>query len=93
MPGSVVLLGGEPGIGKSTLLLTLVHGAAKGGVKVLYASAEESLAQIRMTAGRLKTLHPHLYLMADSSLQNALHETRRLKPQVLIWSFETCKRN
>jgi len=82
--GSVILLGGEPGIGKSTLLLTNAFHVAKSGLKVLYVSAEESISQIKMTAQRLSALQDNLYLMAETNLSLVLLEIDRLKPQVLI---------
>lgn len=84
VPGGVVLLGGEPGIGKSTLLLTTAYLAAKSGLRVMYVTAEESLSQIRMTAERLSALSDNLYLMAETNLDTALGEVDRIKPNVLI---------
>ena len=84
VPGGVVLLSGEPGIGKSTLLLTTAFQFAKSGLKVLYVSAEESLSQIRMSAERLSTLHENLFLMSETDLSVALHEMDQVNPQVLI---------
>ncbi len=84
VPGSVILIGGEPGIGKSTLLLTTAFYVAKSGLKALYVSAEESISQIRMTAERLSALHPNLFLMSETNLSAALLEIDRLKPDVLI---------
>jgi DNA repair protein RadA/Sms len=84
VPGCVALLSGEPGIGKSTLLLTTAFCLAKRGLKVLYVSAEESISQIRMTAERLSALHDNLYLLAETDLSAALAEVERVKPSVLI---------
>jgi DNA repair protein RadA/Sms len=84
VPGSVILIGGEPGIGKSTLLLTTAFNIAKSGLTSLYVSAEESVSQIRMTAERLSALHHNLFLMAETNLSVALLEIDRLKPDVLI---------
>ena len=84
VPGSVILLGGEPGIGKSTLLLTSAYHAAKSGLKVLFISGEESISQTRMTAERLSALHNNLYLLAETNLSAARIEIDRLQPEVLI---------
>lgn len=84
VPGAVMLLGGEPGIGKSTLLLTTAFQLAKAGLTILYVSGEESLSQIRMTAERLSALHSNLFLMAETDLGIAQKEVDRIKPQVLI---------
>lgn len=72
VPGSTLLVGGEPGIGKSTLLLQLVGAVAAKGRKVLYASGEEGLAQIKARAERLGLLNPRLEAMASSQLEDVL---------------------
>ena len=68
VPGSVTLLGGEPGIGKSTLLLQVLAATAAQGRTVLYVSAEESRQQVRGRAERLGALHPSLLLSSETSL-------------------------
>src|SRR6185503_1023616 len=68
VPGSVTLLGGEPGIGKSTVLLQAAAEVASAGRKVLYVSGEESPQQIRLRAERLGALHPQLWLAAEVTL-------------------------
>jgi DNA repair protein RadA/Sms len=89
VPGSVTLLGGEPGIGKSTLLLQV--GAAVAATQpVLYASGEESVAQIALRAQRLKLLGPQLVLVADNSLDAILALVQQARPVlVLIDSIQT----
>jgi DNA repair protein RadA/Sms len=89
VPGSVTLLGGEPGIGKSTLLLQV--GAAVAATQpVLYASGEESVAQIALRAQRLKLLGPQLVLVADNSLDAILTLAQQDRPMlVLIDSIQT----
>ena len=72
MPGSAVLIGGEPGIGKSTLLLQMAGAVAAGGRCVVYASGEESLSQIRMRGERLGVLHDRLLAMATSRVEDIL---------------------
>jgi DNA repair protein RadA/Sms len=69
VPGSVVLLGGPPGIGKSTLLLQASAGLARRSGVVLYASGEESVAQVAGRAGRLGAAHPNLLLLADTRVE------------------------
>ena len=84
VPGSVVLLGGEPGIGKSTLLLQVAARVAAGVGPVLYASGEESEHQIKMRGERLEIGKSPLYLLAETCLERILEEVDRLKPSLLI---------
>ncbi|BDS15063.1 DNA repair protein RadA [Aureispira anguillae] len=79
--GSMVLLGGEPGIGKSTLMLQL---ALSLDAKVLYISGEESEEQIKMRANRLGKTPEHCYIMSDTSLANVLMQAQLLEPNILI---------
>ncbi|HIV99605.1 MAG TPA: DNA repair protein RadA [Candidatus Desulfovibrio intestinipullorum] len=84
VPGAVLLLGGEPGIGKSTLLLQVAGHVARLGHAVLYASGEETLAQVRARGERLNILHDNLLSLATSSCDDivaAMHQTR---PHLLI---------
>ena len=90
VPGSLVLLGGEPGIGKSTLLLTVAHRLAQQGLPVLYVSAEESLSQTRLRADRLGALHDDLYLLSETNMDVVEKEIHKIKPRVLIvYSVQT----
>lgn len=82
--GGVALLGGEPGVGKSTLLLSALSKLACSGRKVLYLSAEESMSQIRLSADRIGALDENIFLMAESDLSLALSEAQRVKPDVLV---------
>jgi DNA repair protein RadA/Sms len=82
--GSLVLLSGDPGIGKSTLLLQALYGLAHRGFKVLYASGEESLTQIKLRAERLGTVHPHILVSNETNIDSILESARQLKPQVLV---------
>ncbi|MBH1988686.1 MAG: DNA repair protein RadA [Myxococcaceae bacterium] len=84
VPGSVTLISGEPGIGKSTLLLTCAHRIAELGQTVLYVSGEESLTQIHMTAERLGALNPRLLLLAETNLESARQAIEETRPNVLI---------
>ena len=84
VPGSVILLSGEPGVGKSTLLLAVASHAAAMGAKVLYVSAEESLGQVRMRAERTSTLSPNLWLSAETDLAVILGQIDQVEPQLVI---------
>ena len=70
VPGSALLVGGEPGIGKSTLLLQLAGAVAGSGKKAVYLSGEESLGQIRARADRLSLLHPNLFAIATTQVED-----------------------
>jgi DNA repair protein RadA/Sms len=81
--GSVTLLGGEPGMGKSTLLLQALGRLAGTGARCLLVSAEESREQVRLRAERLGTLEPGLLLVADTSLPDVLAHVEEVAPDVL----------
>jgi len=82
--GSVVLIGGEPGIGKSTLLLQVSRDLAAGGQPVLYVSGEESLEQIKLRGERLKLKDEKVYLLAETSLERIINAADQMKPRALI---------
>jgi DNA repair protein RadA/Sms len=84
VPGSVTLLGGEPGIGKSTLLLQMAAAMAAGGQQVLYASAEESSPQVRLRAQRLGAVTPDLWLVAETALPTLVGHLDHLACEVLV---------
>jgi DNA repair protein RadA/Sms len=84
VPGSVTLLGGEPGIGKSTVLLQAAAEVAAGGRKVLYLSGEESPQQVRLRAERLGALHPFLYLAAETALPHVLSAVAGVEPDLVV---------
>ncbi len=89
VPGSVVLLGGDPGIGKSTLLLAALDRLTSAGA-VLYASGEESLSQTKMRADRLGIDSPHLHLFAETDAERILTAAENLQPVALaIDSIQT----
>lgn len=84
VPGSLTLIGGDPGIGKSTLMLQLSNRLAKKGMKVLYVSGEESLEQTSHRAKRLGIDSENLYLLAETNFSLIKHEIDDLKPEVII---------
>src|SRR5687767_8455472 len=84
VPGSLVLLGGEPGIGKSTLLLQAAALFAQTHGTVLYASGEESEHQIKSRGERLGVGDAPLYLLAETCIETILEEIGRVRPQLLI---------
>lgn len=82
--GSLTLVGGDPGIGKSTLLLQVCHNLSEAGHKVLYISGEESKVQIKMRADRLGTFSEHMLLLCETNLDIIGEVIRRSKPEVVI---------
>lgn len=82
VPGSMILLGGEPGIGKSTLVLQFALRNRCG--KVLYVSGEESVAQIKMRAGRLGAENDECLFLSGNMLENVLEHARAIEPKLLI---------
>jgi len=84
VPGSLVLLGGEPGIGKSTLLLQAAASVARSIGPVLYSSGEESEHQIKSRGERLSVGHAPLFLLAETCLERILEEVGRVKPALVI---------
>ena len=84
VPGSMVLLGGEPGIGKSTLLLQAAANIARTIGPVLYSSGEESEHQIKSRGERLGVGRAPLYLLAETCLERILEELTRLKPALVV---------
>lgn len=82
--GSLVLIGGSPGIGKSTLLLKIASNLASQNHDVLYVSGEESASQIKLRADRLGAVNKNLYLLTEINLQNILDELNRSNYKVLI---------
>src|SRR5216684_917193 len=84
VPGSIVLVGGEPGVGKSTLLMHAAQQIAAAGGTVLYASGEESPQQIRMRASRLGSLSAGILLLAENDLDAICEAIRAEAPQLVI---------
>ncbi len=84
VPGSVVLIGGEPGIGKSTLLLQVSRSLAQAGESVLYVSGEESLEQVKLRGDRLGVRDGALYLLSETALERIVAQAERLRPKALV---------
>jgi DNA repair protein RadA/Sms len=84
VPGSVTLIGGEPGVGKSTLLTQVAASMAFAGSDVLYVSAEESRQQVRLRAGRLGALAPKLWLASETELGHVLAQVDRVQPNLVV---------
>src|SRR5207244_623516 len=84
VPGTLVLLGGDPGIGKSTLLLQVADKLSGTGATVLYISGEESERQIKLRGERLRIAAPNLLLLPETNLENILREVDRIKPAAII---------
>jgi DNA repair protein RadA/Sms len=84
IPGGVVLLAGEPGVGKSTLLLDVAARSARSGVTTLYVTAEESAAQVRLRADRINAVNANLWLAAETELSAVLGQLDHLGPELLV---------
>src|SRR5512139_1488660 len=82
--GSMILVGGDPGIGKSTLLLQVMNRLASKGKKVLYISGEESLQQTKMRADRLGVSSEHLFVVSETSLEKILQDIQTLRPSTVV---------
>lgn len=95
VPGSAVLIGGDPGIGKSTLMLQTAHELARQGKRVLYVTSEESVQQLRLRFGRLNAprdtggaadtpMPDELFVLADTNLARIIEQGRRVDPAVMV---------
>ncbi|HET7288022.1 MAG TPA: DNA repair protein RadA [Pyrinomonadaceae bacterium] len=90
VPGTLVLIGGDPGIGKSTLLLQVADKLSAAGALVLYVSGEESERQIKLRGERLAVDAKNVYLLPETNLENIIKEIDRLKPgAVIVDSIQT----
>ncbi len=97
VPASAILVGGDPGIGKSTLLLQAAAQFARNGLKTIYISGEEASAQVRMRAQRLGLKEAPIQLGAETNLRNILTTLDSEKPKLVIidsiqtiWSIRRC---
>ncbi len=84
VPGALILVGGDPGVGKSTLLMQAAGALARQGLTVLYVSGEESLFQVSQRGRRVGAVGPGLYLAAETALEAILEHIATLKPAVVI---------
>lgn len=84
VPGAAILLSGEPGVGKSTLLLEVAARVARSGARVLYVSAEESVNQVTLRASRTNALEPTLFIASETDLGVLLGQVEAINPQLLI---------
>jgi DNA repair protein RadA/Sms len=84
VPGTLVLIGGDPGIGKSTLLLQVADKLSAAGALVLYISGEESERQIKLRGERLAVEAKNVYILPETNLENIINEIERLKPGAII---------
>jgi DNA repair protein RadA/Sms len=84
VPGSLVLIGGDPGIGKSTLMLQALYGLASTGKKVLYVSGEESIKQIKLRSERLSTISGELLVVSEINLEAIISMVDTVSPDVLV---------
>jgi DNA repair protein RadA/Sms len=82
--GTLVLIGGDPGIGKSTLMLQAFHKMAQAGRKVLYVSGEESVKQLRIRSKRLAAAHSNLLVVSEIDLDAIIHMVKTLQPDVVV---------
>ncbi len=84
VPGAAILLAGEPGVGKSTLLLSVTAESARQGITALYISGEESASQVRLRAERLNAIDPNLWLASENELGAVIAHIDAVQPQLLI---------
>ena len=84
VPGSLILVGGDPGIGKSTLLLQTSHAMTASGLRVLYISGEESVRQTKLRADRLEALSPDLYVLSETNMERIEEAVSQVDPHFLV---------
>lgn len=84
VPGSVTLIGGEPGVGKSTLVLQVLASRARAGARVLYVTGEESVDQVRLRAERVGALHDGLLLASETAMGNVALHIEATQPELCV---------
>jgi len=84
VPGSLILIGGDPGVGKSTLLLQTAQQIAAQGLTILYLSGEESLQQIKLRAERLSIDHERIFLLNEQSMESLENHINKINPNLVI---------
>ena len=84
VPGTLILIGGDPGIGKSTLMLQALYGIAENGRKVLYVSGEESVRQMRMRSQRLSAVSSELMVVSENDMESILQIAESVQPDVMV---------
>jgi DNA repair protein RadA/Sms len=84
VPGAAILLAGEPGVGKSTLLLEVAAQTSRYQRRTLYVTGEESASQVRLRADRTGGVHDELYLAAETDLGAVLTHIEQVRPEVLV---------
>lgn len=84
VPGTIILIGGEPGVGKSTLLLDISSNLARKGKRILYVSGEESVYQIGLRAKRLGVETENLFLLFETSVENIIESIKKVHPSIVI---------
>ncbi len=84
VPSSAILIGGDPGIGKSTILLQVARGLAREGKPVLYVSGEESEAQVKLRAARLGVEEKEIFLLSETSIERIMAAASEISPSVLL---------
>ncbi|MCX6455461.1 MAG: AAA family ATPase, partial [Actinobacteria bacterium] len=84
VPGAAILLAGEPGVGKSTLLLSVAAQSARSKITSLYISGEESASQVRLRAERLNAIDPNLWLASENELGAVIAHIEAVKPELLV---------
>src|SRR3954468_23749336 len=84
VPGAAVLLAGEPGVGKSTLLLEVAAQTARSGRRVLYVTGEESASQVRLRSERTSAVQEQLFLAAETDLGAVLGQVEQVRPDLLV---------